>query len=76
MSGSAPGLAPEVLAVEFVIGTDWLERCLRIAGGLLPAPAHRVREATGQLDSGLGELADEVRIAADLPRWLATATDH
>lgn len=68
--GGGP-FAPDatLLAQDLVIGLDWLDRCVRIAAGLLPADPRRRAEARQQAASGLHALPTRVRIAADLPHW-------
>ena len=55
-----------LLAHDLLIGLDWLDRCLRVASGLLPAEGHRVAEARQQADAELRHLPERVAIAADL----------
>ncbi|WP_158607539.1 phosphotransferase [Flexivirga caeni] len=61
-----------LLAVDLRISIDWLDRCLRIASGLLPADPQRIAEAREQAASGLRTLTARTAIAADLPRWLSS----
>ncbi|MFC6707854.1 phosphotransferase [Flexivirga alba] len=57
-----------LLAHDLRIGLDWLDRCLRVAAGLLSAEDHRVAEARQQVDADLRRLPERVATAADLPR--------
>ncbi|GAB3495598.1 aminoglycoside phosphotransferase/kinase family protein [Flexivirga lutea] len=58
-----------LLAHDLRISIDWLDRCLRIASGLLSAGPRRTTEASEQAAAELHNLPARVRIAADLPHW-------
>ncbi|GGB39096.1 hypothetical protein GCM10011492_32360 [Flexivirga endophytica] len=57
-----------LLAHDLRISLDWLDRCLRIASGLLPAERHRVAEARQQIDAEMHRLPNHVAIVGDLAR--------
>lgn len=57
-----------LLAHDLRISLDWLDRCLRIASGLLPAERHRVAEARRQIDAEMHRLPNHVAIVGDLAR--------
>lgn len=74
---SAGGMTIEpdgtLLAHDLRISLDWLDRCLRIAAGILPATPQRRAEARQQAQTELRTILARIAITANLPAWLSSA---
>lgn len=68
--GADVPVRPEDLALDLVIGLDWLVFCLERASGLRNADAQRREEGRRQAESMLADLPRRVDLALSVDRWL------
>lgn len=64
-------LQPTDLAVDLVVGLDWLVFCIERATGLRPAEEQRRRESRQQITSEMTQLPSNLRLAQQVQTWLS-----
>ena len=68
--GEDTAARPEDLALDLLIGVDWLAFCLQRATGLCEAPPQRRAEGRRQAEADLAALPRRVEIALAIDAWL------
>ncbi|WP_162452703.1 phosphotransferase [Phytoactinopolyspora mesophila] len=68
--GEAASVSPQDLAVDLVLGVDWLVLCLERATGLRAADAQRQYESRTMISQLMAEVPEHVRTALNIQTWL------
>lgn len=67
---ASPPFRPEDLAIDLVIGVDWLVLCLERATGLRPTDPDEQHEARKLIPRLLADFPHQVRTALDIEAWI------